>query len=201
MNPNSSIQNLSHLPIGLPIDRIKTRLKLPRRSELDSIEGKIEEYFELVEPIARFSDLTCKVENDIIRVGESYEIKSKSLFRHLSECDRVTMLAVTIGHSIENRVRELQTSGQMLDPLILDAIGSECVEESAQFLSNLVDEKIRRQRRIPTKRFSPGYGDLSLEVQRFFFSHLMLDEIGMTLNESLLMVPQKSITAFIGWQK
>ena len=48
-------------------------------------------------------------------------------------------------------------------------------------------------------RFSPGYGDLSLEMQRDIFRVLDCPrKIGLTLNESLLMSPSKSVTAIIG---
>jgi cobalamin-dependent methionine synthase I len=80
-------------------------------------------------------------------------------------------------------------------------VGSECVEEAAIFVSKQIGEEVKKKAFIPTKRFSPGYGDLSLEVQRYFFKKLKLMEMGINLNLSLLMLPQKSITAFIGWRK
>ena len=48
-------------------------------------------------------------------------------------------------------------------------------------------------------RFSPGYGDLPLDTQRALFA--LLDcprKLGLTLNESLLMSPSKSVTAIMG---
>ena len=48
-------------------------------------------------------------------------------------------------------------------------------------------------------RFSPGYGDLPLEMQRDIFRVLDCSrKIGLTLNESLLMSPSKSVTAIVG---
>lgn len=48
-------------------------------------------------------------------------------------------------------------------------------------------------------RFSPGYGDFSLEHQKDFFRLLQLEKnLGMSLNSALLMSPSKSITAVIG---
>ena len=48
-------------------------------------------------------------------------------------------------------------------------------------------------------RFSAGYGDLPLAVQKAIFSALELSQrIGLTLNESLLMTPSKSVTAIFG---
>jgi len=47
-------------------------------------------------------------------------------------------------------------------------------------------------------RFSPGYGDLSLENQKLFFKALELEKMGMKLTESLMMFPEKSVTAIAG---
>ena len=51
-------------------------------------------------------------------------------------------------------------------------------------------------------RFSPGYGDVPLEIQKDIV--MLLDcakRIGVSLNDSLLMSPSKSVTAFIGLQE
>lgn len=48
------------------------------------------------------------------------------------------------------------------------------------------------------RRVSPGYGDFPLESQKYIFDILDLPrKIGLTLNESLMMSPSKSVTAKI----
>ena len=50
-----------------------------------------------------------------------------------------------------------------------------------------------------TDRFSPGYGDFPFSQQRDFFDVLDITRrIGVSLTESGLMLPQKSVTALIG---
>ena len=50
-----------------------------------------------------------------------------------------------------------------------------------------------------TERFSPGFGDLPLELQRQVTEALDCPRsLGITLGESLLMTPSKSVTAIIG---
>ena len=66
-----------------------------------------------------------------------------------------------------------------------------------------MNEEIRREAAerglFLRPRFSPGYGDFSLEHQREFFRILEVQKkIGVTLTESLLMMPSKSVTAVIG---
>ena len=48
-------------------------------------------------------------------------------------------------------------------------------------------------------RFSPGYGDFPLTAQRDIFAILDCPKrIGLSLNQSLLLSPTKSVTAVIG---
>ena len=48
-------------------------------------------------------------------------------------------------------------------------------------------------------RFSPGYGDLPIEIQKDFFRVLEPNrKIGVSLTESMMMIPSKSVTAIIG---
>ncbi len=50
-----------------------------------------------------------------------------------------------------------------------------------------------------TDRFSPGYGDLPLSLQRALCAALDSQRrLGVTVTESLLMVPMKTVSAVIG---
>ena len=79
---------------------------------------------------------------------------------------------------------------------MMQAVGAERVEA----LCDAFCEQFRRENGVGLRpRFSPGYGDLPLAAQRELFA--LLDcprKIGLTLNESLLMSPTKSVTAFAG---
>jgi hypothetical protein len=194
------MKEISHFPIGLPLSRIQRRLKVPASADFSKYEHLIDRFFTLVEPRCRFDDLAISLKPGKILFSNGYEMVSESLRTHLQDCSRVSLIGVTIGPHIEEEMESYQKQSKILEPLILDAVGSECVEEAAIYISNLIGDQIRKHRRVPTKRFSPGYGDLSLEVQNYFFKRLKLNEIGLELNASLLMVPQKSITAFIGWK-
>jgi cobalamin-dependent methionine synthase I len=49
------------------------------------------------------------------------------------------------------------------------------------------------------RRFSPGYGDLPLNVQAKFLEIMQASKkLGIYLNESDLMIPRKSVTAILG---
>ena len=191
---------LSNFLIELPKDRIKNRLKIPRNANFNDYDHLIEKFFTLVEPHARYDHINIETINKTIVFEDSYRIISGSLANHLSDCYRITITGITIGKWLEEEIEEYKKKKRSLESLILDAVGSECAEETAQYISAIIDNEIKNNNCSPTKRFSPGYGDLSLEVQKYFFQKLKLEEIGMSLTPTLLMIPKKSITAFIGWR-
>ena len=86
---------------------------------------------------------------------------------------------------------------------ILQAAGAAAIEAFADEVTDQIRveiENLLSQSETKFKmRFSPGYGDFSLEHQKDFFKLLQLEKnLGMSLNSALLMSPSKSITAVIG---
>ena len=83
--------------------------------------------------------------------------------------------------------------------LLLQALGAERIEA----LCDTFCDDIQKAHKIALKpRFSAGYGDLPLDTQNSIFGLLNLPKnIGLTLNDSMLMSPSKSVTAFIGIQE
>jgi cobalamin-dependent methionine synthase I len=105
-------------------------------------------------------------------------------------------MAATLGSEAESLLRRAQ-SRSMGDALILDALGSAAIEAVCDQLCAEIAQELSPRRL--TARFSPGYGDLPLDQQRELFAVLdVTRRIGVSLSESALMLPQKSVTALIG---
>ena len=114
----------------------------------------------------------------------------------LGNCSKVVLLACTLGLSFDAFVSREQAKS-MAEAVILDGCGSALVEQGC-------DEAEREiSSRFPglylTDRFSPGYGDLPLSLQKDLCAALDAQRrLGIYVNESMLMTPQKSVTALIG---
>jgi hypothetical protein len=194
------MKELNEFSIPFPLRRIHRRMKLPADGSVDRYDDAIRGFFHLVAPRARWLHLDIELKNDAVVFPGGFTMESKTLRRHLGDSGRVTLMGVTIGRAIETAMSEFHEKGSVLEPFILDSLGSECVEEAAIFITSRINGEIREAGFRPGKRYSPGYGDLLLEVQPFIFEQLRLGEIGMALNPSFMMIPQKSITAIIGWR-
>jgi hypothetical protein len=100
----------------------------------------------------------------------------------------------TIGSGLEEKVRELMSTGQEPEGYVLDAVGSVAAEATADVVNAKICHWADAHGLRATPRFSPGYGDWSLEEQREIFRMLPADQIGMSLNPSGMMIPRKSVS-------
>ena len=116
--------------------------------------------------------------------------------RMLGECSQAVLLACTLGAGFEALLRAEQARS-MARAAMLDACGSAWVEAGCDAAEEEISARFPELYR--TDRFSPGYGDLPLSLQPALLSALdSWRKIGVSLNESLLMTPSKSVTAVIG---
>ena len=128
--------------------------------------------------------------------NSGFRIPDSELSRRvLADCHTAAVLVCTLGAEFDLWVRQLQVRDMALAAL-LDALGSAYVESGC----DAAEEAIRT--RYPgmylTDRFSPGYGDFPLEAQQKLLDFTQARRIGVTLTDSLLMTPQKSVTAVVG---
>lgn len=125
-------------------------------------------------------------------------VRSASLKERLMGCDRVVVFVATLGLAHDRLITRYMTRTPSR-ALMLDALGAERVEALCDaFCKELAADAASRGYAC-RPRFSPGYGDLPLSLQRDIIR--LLDtprRIGVSLGESLLMTPTKSVSAIVG---
>ncbi len=122
-----------------------------------------------------------------------YKSESRDLLKVLKKSSKAIVFAATIGLGIDRLI----TKYSKILPskaLMFQAIGTAYTES----LCDVFEAEMRKNFTL-TKRFSPGYGDLPLSMQENIFKILACPKnIGVSLTQSLLMSPSKSVTAIIG---
>ena len=135
-----------------------------------------------------------RIDGDLCDLGVM-QVCSASLAAHLAGCKRVILFAATLGAGFD---RELQKQTR-LSPARAYELQMQGLRGIEAFCDTLCAELEKVQGKTLRKRFSPGYGDLSLEVQREIFRVLApAKHIGLCLSDSCVMTPSKSVTAFVG---
>ena len=125
-------------------------------------------------------------------------VLSKNLSEVLKSCESVVLFGATVGVGLD---RLISKYGKLspAKALMFQAIGAERIETLCNAFCKEQNEKYQKEGKSLSPRFSPGYGDLKLSLQKDIFRILNLPKnIGLTLNESMLMSPSKSVTAIVG---
>jgi len=108
------------------------------------------------------------------------------------------IFVATAGPEIETMSKEYLSGIDILKGYILDAIGSEVVECAADLLEIKLQEKVSDNNFKITNRYSPGYCGWIVKEQHKLFSLLPKNFCGISLTESALMIPIKSISGIVG---
>lgn len=126
------------------------------------------------------------------------EAKSRALARHLCGCCQAVVFAATVGLWPDRAVMRYART-EPSKALAVQALGAERIESLCDAFETDLRAEYEPQGLYVRPRFSPGYGDLNITLQREIFRVLDCSKkIGLTLNDSMLMSPTKSVTAIIG---
>lgn len=169
------------------------------------------------EPEEALCDLLCEVKRELLdefsykvcyrRMDISWEggmpllpfySGSKQLAKSLAGSREIIIFAATIGLGIDRQIARYQRLAPT-KALLMQAYGAERIERLCDVFCEEIEHDAKEEGLSCTPRYSPGYGDLPLEAQKEFFKLLDCSrQIGVSLNDSLLMTPSKSVTAVFG---
>lgn len=166
-------------------------------SEIHQMVAQVTADFQkLMTPQAVYALFPLEITGDFLRFGREM-IKSRELSRYLKECHSVFLFAATIGPKIDREIQKMQRI-ESSRAVIMQAVGAMFIEKYCDLLCTELKNQAIAENMAVKNRFSPGFSDVGLEVQKIFFSLLDCKKIGLTLMESLIMAPEKSVTAFVG---
>lgn len=127
-------------------------------------------------------------------------VTSSSLSRWLSGCRGIYLFASTVGIAPDRLVKKYSELNAAKSA-IFQALGGAAEECWCEDVACRIAADAKERGYATVARYSPGYGDLSLDLQKDVCVALSLDKtLGITLTESLLMIPTKSVTAIIGYK-
>lgn len=173
----------------------------PHDAETEALAEEISEAVSrTVTPKSVYREFSLEISAEKIVIGGSSGIvtESKGLQKNLEGCNSVILFAATLGAEADAIVRRYSLTSSAR-AAIAQAVCAEATESYADEINEKIKAQAAENGRFLRPRFSPGYGDFPLSYQTDLFRLLDISKhIGVTLNDSLLMVPTKSITAVIG---
>ena len=167
----------------------------------EGLSERIDKCLEIAMPMLSyrvcFSEYPITVTDDKVDFGFTKAV-SRNLAKRLSGCSSAIIFVATVGIGIDRLMSRYSVTSPA-DALIISAIGNERIEALCDAFCDETAKIEAERGRCVCQRFSPGYGDLDLSFEREIFNVMPISaSIGVTLSDSLLMTPVKSVSAIIG---
>ncbi|HUH67339.1 MAG TPA: hypothetical protein VLZ07_12985 [Syntrophales bacterium] len=165
---------------------------------------EIERYIEDAVSLIRLKGAGLRVPVEEIKGGKivlkgGAEFESEQLARFLAGCAETVLMGATAGSEIMRAIEEDASGENVTRGIVLDAASSEIVDSALDWIMDYFNQTLRREnRRLLTKRYSAGYGDLFLSAQQNMYRLLQLDKIGVKITENCNLIPEMSVTAISG---
>jgi len=196
----------------IPFDRIRPERAavlraqgVPPEAEVpERIERLLEEALgalrEEVRPTALFESVDRAAFAEVY-AGEGRNEPETPLDEIEPDAEERALFAATLGRPVGDRIAAFFDAGDPALGAMLDAAASEAAERAVEVVEARFRERIGRERgEDPARRalaYSPGYCGWHVTAQRRLFARLRPEEIGITLRESCLMDPLKTVSGAI----
>ena len=175
---------------------------VPKGKADEQMIRKVKAGFEALEPIKLSKVIYQRVEvehqvDEIQLKGTLCKVQSHDLAKLLEHSKECILMAATLGIEVDRQIA-LKQKVNMLDAVVIDACASVLIDKLCDELEAEIISKLKEGEYL-TMRFSPGYGDVPLELSDEILEILMASKrIGLTLTKTHMLLPTKSITAIIG---
>jgi len=162
----------------------------------EQVEDCARELLGVIRPRWSWRALALIFEEGGVRLEGGLFLPGQDLKAHLAGCGRAAVFCATLGAGVDALIRRTQRL-DMARALGLDCCASAAVEE----LCDQIETEL--QGKFPgcsfSFRYSPGYGDLPLDIQGPLLE--LLDaprRVGLCASASHILTPRKSVTAILG---
>jgi hypothetical protein len=162
------------------------------------LEGAFEEFDARTEPRAIAGELSlAELEN--VLDGFDGPLEETVIGQIYPRGEAFALYVATLGAPLADRIRELFATGDLGRGWMLDAVASSGADRLSDLLSARFEEELGHRgpsapRVLP---YSPGYCGWSVRGQQKLFASLQPGGIGVTLNDSCLMTPIKSVSGVL----
>jgi hypothetical protein len=164
------------------------------------VDQCIQKCIAVSDPLAAYVYVSAETppSGELIAAGELLFQTGKIVHNMLKKSESYAAFIVTAGPGPEQLARELLEKGEYLEGYIVDLVASALVDSVADVLHEGIRKEAGTRDLKVSNRYSPGYCSWDVAEQQKLFSLFPAGCCGITLSESSLMDPVKSISGLIG---
>lgn len=162
-----------------------------------SVHYCIEQLEENCKPRSISKTVPVHFDNNAVIIGK-LSVMGRDLREHLRGCEKAILFAATLGPNAD-MLLERMSKVDISRAAVLQAAAAAMIESYCDEVQSVFAAKAAEEQLYLRPRYSPGYGDFSIRYQKDLLS--LLDcprKIGLTITDSFMLAPTKSVTAVIG---
>jgi hypothetical protein len=145
-----------------------------------------------------FNPINIDLQNETISIENQIFSPTKIVTTQLKDATSAALFICTAGDGISKHANKIILEGDPMLGYIFDVIGSVCVEKAI----DKIQENLAKEQRLNnfniSDRYSPGYCEWNVSEQQFLFQLMPDNFCGVSLSDSSLMNPIKSVSGIIG---
>ena len=182
---------IDNITVNISLDELRKRLHMQKDQDSGELQPLIDVAMQLIEPRALYDVhyIEEKLEDAVIVNGR--RLKSRVLRKNLDQVERIFPFVITIGSKLGEKQA---ASTDLLENFYLDTIGNVALTSARKQLKRHLESQFALEK---ISSMAPGsLADWPIEEQAPLFKLLgdVNTSIGVTLTDSLLMLPAKSIS-------
>ncbi|MFQ5628087.1 MAG: vitamin B12 dependent-methionine synthase activation domain-containing protein [bacterium] len=189
-----SVEEAALLHQGIPKDA-----KISRQIQALLMEA-IALFADSAEPIGMMSEVSISA-FDAIYKGKTQNAEDTPLEHIFPRADRLDLFALTMGQRVSDKISTLFAENDFALAAILDSVASVAADKAVELCEDYFFGKLLQGKSATLDTFvlgySPGYCGWHISGQKKLFEYLQPEKIGITLNESYLMAPLKSVSGVL----
>jgi len=165
------------------------------------VEKTFDELKDSKEIIGGYRILDCpevNVKDGTVVCSSGHLHTGRKISGYMKGADRIALFLCTAGQRFTGLSHTYQQNGDFLEAFVVESIGSATVESAMDKVQQYLEEEMMERGKKITNRYSPGYCEWALSGQRDLFAYIGEHPTGITINESSLMQPIKSVSGIIG---
>jgi len=142
-------------------------------------------------------DITFDAKNKTLSI-QTYKFEvGNIIFKELKHSEKIIVFTCTAGKKLCDHIKE-EYKTDVLKGFLIESLANMVVETAMDRIQDKMRAEYQKQGLLISNRFSPGYCTWNVSEQHKLFKLLPQDFCGVSLSESALMQPIKSISGFIG---
>ncbi len=145
-------------------------------------------------------------ESENINFKTNYKIFKTNDIKHIligenindycKDSNEICVFIVTLNVEVDKKLRTLEKTDK-LKYLVFDRVLSHLVEEKTENLQNEIKKELLKKNKYMLNRYSTGYGDWPIDVNKEIHQILNANRMGIFLTDRNMFMPSKTISGII----